>query len=119
MVTKCTPFFDASGDMSEMSSRVTLARLAQAGVIPVTTNVIIAELMRTWNRPDAAAWGALLVDIAPNYRAALESFNHFKKADMASAAVNTNGDSGNTMNGNGNINGDNLNGKSGKAGKRG
>jgi len=71
---------DASGDMSEMASQVTLARLTQADVIPVTTNVILAEFQRTWNRPDAAAWGQIYSDLVPNYRAAAESFARAQQA---------------------------------------
>ena len=71
---------DASGDMSEMASRTTLARLAQAGVIPVTTNVVMAELQRTWARPDAAAWGALYQELVPHYRAAAESHERAQEA---------------------------------------
>jgi nicotinamidase-related amidase len=65
---------DASGDPSEMASRTTLARLTQAGVIPVSTNVVFCELQRTWNRPDAAEFGALYSAYAPNYRAVAESY---------------------------------------------
>jgi len=64
---------DASGDPSEMASRTTLAHLAQAGIIPGTTNVVMGEFQRTWNRPDAARWGALYNELVPNYRAARES----------------------------------------------
>jgi hypothetical protein len=66
---------DASGDPSQMASDVTVARLSQAGVIPVTTNVILCEFQRTWNRPDAAQWGALYAELVPHYRAVAESFN--------------------------------------------
>ncbi|MBL0931355.1 MAG: isochorismatase family protein, partial [Alphaproteobacteria bacterium] len=45
---------DASGDPSEMASRITLARIAQAGVIPVSANAVLSEMHRTWNRPEAA-----------------------------------------------------------------
>lgn len=65
---------DASGDPSQMASDVTVARLSQAGVIPVTTNVILCEFQRTWNRPDAAQWGALYSELVPHYRAVAESF---------------------------------------------
>ena len=65
---------DSSGDLSEMASHVTVARLSQAGVIPVTTNVILAEFQRTWNSPDAAQWAALDAELVPNYRAVAESF---------------------------------------------
>jgi nicotinamidase-related amidase len=64
---------DASGDMSVMASGAAVARMAQAGIIPVTTNAILGELQRTWARPDAAAWGALYNEIVPAYRAVAES----------------------------------------------
>jgi nicotinamidase-related amidase len=66
---------DASGDLSEMASITTLARMTQAGVIPVTTNVVLCEFQRTWNRPDAAQWGALYAELVPHYRAVAESYN--------------------------------------------
>jgi len=65
---------DASGDMSEMSSKVTLSRLSHAGVITVTTNVIMAECQRSWNRADAMQWGALYNELVPHYKALGESF---------------------------------------------
>jgi nicotinamidase-related amidase len=71
---------DASGDPSEMASRTTLARLAQAGIIPVSTNAVMGEFQRTWNRPDAARWGALYNELVPNYRAASESHQRAQEA---------------------------------------
>jgi nicotinamidase-related amidase len=65
---------DASGDMSEMASQTTLTRLAQAGIVPITTNAVVGELQRTWNRPEAAAFAELYGIFAPNYRAVIESF---------------------------------------------
>jgi nicotinamidase-related amidase len=65
---------DASGDVSPMASQVTLARLVQAGVVPITTNAVIGEFQRTWNRPDAAKFAELYGAFAPHYRAAIESF---------------------------------------------
>jgi nicotinamidase-related amidase len=65
---------DASGDMSPMASQTTLARLVQAGVVPITTNAVVGELQRTWNRPDAAKFAELYGTFAPHYRAAIESF---------------------------------------------
>jgi nicotinamidase-related amidase len=65
---------DASGDPSEMAFHTTLARMTQAGVIPVTTNVVLCELQRTWNRPDAVQWGALYSELVPNYQAVAESY---------------------------------------------
>lgn len=65
---------DASGDPSEMASRVTVARFAQAGVIPTSTNAILCEVHRTWNRPEAAEIAKLYTIVAPNYAALIESY---------------------------------------------
>jgi nicotinamidase-related amidase len=74
---------DASGDPSEMASRTTVARLAQAGVIPTSTNAVACEFQRTWNRPNAAEFGKLLSELAPNYSAVMESYQ--KAQDVAKA----------------------------------
>jgi nicotinamidase-related amidase len=71
---------DASGDVSPMASQVTLARLVQAGVIPISTNAVVSELQRTWNRPDAAAWAEIYGAVSPNYRAAIESYQKAQEA---------------------------------------
>src|SRR5262245_8733335 len=65
---------DASGDPSEMASRVTLARFAQAGVIPTTANAVLCEVHRTWNRPDALELAEIYTMVSPNYRAVMESY---------------------------------------------
>ena len=65
---------DASGDPSEMASRVTVARFAQAGVIPTSANAVLCELQRTWNRKDAADFAKLYTMVAPNYGAVMESY---------------------------------------------
>lgn len=72
---------DASGDPSEMASRVTVARFAQAGVIPTSTNAVLCEVQRTWNRPDAADYAKLYTMVAPNYAALIESYQ--KAQDVA------------------------------------
>ena len=72
---------DASGDPSEMASRTTLARFIQAGVVPTSSNAVICELQRTWNRPDAAEVAELYTTVSPNYRAVMESFQ--KAQDVA------------------------------------
>lgn len=65
---------DASGNWSSMATDLTIARMAQAGVIPVDTFAVIGELQQTWNRPDAAAYATLFGDhIIPNYRLLMES----------------------------------------------
>jgi nicotinamidase-related amidase len=67
---------DASGDMSWMASQITLARLSQAGVVPISTNAVVADLQKTWNRPDAMEFAELYADFAPSYRAVIESHRH-------------------------------------------
>jgi nicotinamidase-related amidase len=71
---------DASGDPSELASRTTIARMQQAGIIPVTTNVVLCEFQRTWARPDAAQWGALYNELVPHYRAVGESYKRAQQA---------------------------------------
>lgn len=75
---------DASGDPSEMASRVSLARFAQDGVIPTTTNSILSELHRTWARPEAADLAQLYGLVAPNYAAVIESYVRAQEAAKAS-----------------------------------
>jgi len=65
---------DASGDPSEMASRTSLARFVQGGVIPTTTNAVLSEVHRTWNRPEAAQIGDLYSLVSPNYAAVVESY---------------------------------------------
>jgi nicotinamidase-related amidase len=65
---------DASGDPSELASRTTLARFVQGGIIPTTTNAVLSEAHRTWNRPEAAELAKLYALVAPNYAAVIESY---------------------------------------------
>jgi len=65
---------DASGDPSEMASRVTLARFAQAGVIPTTANAVLCEVHRTWNRPDALDLAEIYTMVSPNYLSVVEGY---------------------------------------------
>jgi nicotinamidase-related amidase len=71
---------DASGDPSEMTSRTTLARFTQAGVVPTSTNTVLSEIHRTWNRPEAAELAKLYALVAPNYGAVIESFTKAQEA---------------------------------------
>jgi nicotinamidase-related amidase len=74
---------DASGDPSEMVSRTTIARLAQSGVVPTSTNAVICELHRTWKRPEAAEIADIYTMATPNYRAVMESFQKAKGVGSA------------------------------------
>ena len=65
---------DASGNWSKMATDLTIARLAQAGVIPIDTFAVLAELQKTWNRPDALEYANIYADhVTPNYRLLMES----------------------------------------------
>lgn len=75
---------DASGDVSWMASQITLARLAQAGVIPISTNAVVADLQKTWNRPDAMEFAELYAEVAPSYRALIEL--HRQAMDITGAS---------------------------------
>ncbi len=78
---------DASGNWSSMATDITIARLAQSGVIPVDTFAVIGELQRTWNRPDAMEYAAIFGEhIIPNYRLLMES--HKKTQDALTLVKN-------------------------------
>lgn len=71
---------DASGDPSDMVSRVSVARFAQGGVIPTSSNALLSELHRTWARPEAADLAQLYGQVAPNYAAVAESYARAQQA---------------------------------------
>jgi DNA-binding ferritin-like protein len=67
---------DASGNWSKIATDLTVARIAQAGAMPIDTYAVLAELMSTWNRPDAMKFAQVMVDhIVPPYRALMESYD--------------------------------------------
>ena len=67
---------DASGNWSKMATDLTIARVVQAGAIPIDTFAVLTELQSTWNRPDAMEFAAIFADhIIPGYRALMESYD--------------------------------------------
>jgi DNA-binding ferritin-like protein len=73
---KVFAIIDASGNWSKMATDVTIARVVQAGAMPIDTYAVLAELMTTWNRPDAMEFARVMVDhIVPPYRALMESYD--------------------------------------------
>jgi nicotinamidase-related amidase len=63
---------DASGNWSKMATAITTARIAPAGAVPIDTYAVLAELMATWNRPDAMDFAQIMVDhIVPPYHGEL------------------------------------------------
>ncbi len=76
---------DASGDPSEMASRVSVARFVQGGVKPTSTNALLSEMHRTWARPEAAELAQLYALVAPNYAAVMESYARAQQAALDAA----------------------------------
>lgn len=65
---------DASGNWSKMATDLTIARITQAGAIPIDTLAVISEMQQTWNRPDALEFANVFADgPMPNYRLLMES----------------------------------------------
>jgi len=64
---------EASGDPSPMVAHTTLARLTQAGIMPMRTKAVMRARQRPWNRPDAAECAALYGAASPNAQAVIES----------------------------------------------
>jgi nicotinamidase-related amidase len=65
---------DASGTYSKMAQEITLARIVQAGVVPIDTAAVCSELQKTWSRPDAAQWAEAYSAVFPPYQLLIESY---------------------------------------------
>ncbi|MGZ8410011.1 MAG: hydrolase, partial [Hyphomicrobium sp.] len=65
---------DASGTYSKMAQEITLARVVQAGVVPMDTAAVAPELQKTWNHEDAQAWAETYTQIFPSYQLLIESY---------------------------------------------
>ncbi len=65
---------DASGTYSKMAEEITLARIVQAGVVPIDMAAVASELQKTWNRPDAQEWAEVYTKIFPAYALLIESY---------------------------------------------
>lgn len=65
---------DASGTYSKMAQEISLARIVQAGVVPIDTAATASELQRTWSRPDAQQWAEAYIGVMPHYELLIESY---------------------------------------------
>jgi len=65
---------DASGTYSKMAQEITLARIVQAGVVPIDTAAVCSEIQKTWSRPDAAQWAEAYSTLFPPYQLLIESY---------------------------------------------
>ncbi|NRP90729.1 hypothetical protein GFPCMMHI_06656 [Ensifer adhaerens] len=72
---------DASGNWSKMATDVSIARVTQAGAMPIDTFAAITEVMHTWDRPEAMEFAKVFVDhVEPAYGALFESYYAAQKA---------------------------------------
>ncbi|MEC4718349.1 isochorismatase family protein [Noviherbaspirillum sp. CPCC 100848] len=65
---------DASGTYSKMAQEITLARVVQAGAVPMDTAAVASEVQRTWNREDALQWAEVYSKVFPEYELLIESY---------------------------------------------
>ena len=65
---------DASGTYSKMAQEITLARVVQAGVVPMDIAAVASELQKTWHRDDAMQWAEIYTKIFPWYQLLIESY---------------------------------------------
>lgn len=65
---------DASGTYSKMAQEITLARVVQAGAVPMDTAAVCSEIQRTWNRLDAEEWAKAYEAVFPEYQLLIESY---------------------------------------------
>ena len=66
---------DASGTYTKMAQEITLARMVQAGVVPMDTGAVASEIQKTWNRDDAQEWAQVYTQIFPAYQLLMESYS--------------------------------------------
>jgi nicotinamidase-related amidase len=72
---------DASGNWSKMATEISIARVTQAGAMPIDTFAVVSELMNTWNRPEAMEFAKVMTDhVVPPYGALMESYDMAQKS---------------------------------------
>ena len=65
---------DASGTYAKIAQEITLARVVQAGVVPMDMAAVASELQKTWHRDDAQQWAEIYTQIFPAYQLLIESY---------------------------------------------
>ena len=73
---------DASGTYSKMAQELTLARIVQAGVVPMDTAAVASELQQTWNRADAMEWAGVYTKVFPAYQLLIESYSKARAVEQ-------------------------------------
>lgn len=77
-------FSQVSASIASAASQVSIARFVEGGVIPTSTNAVLSEVHRSWNRPEAADLAELYALVAPNYAAVMESYGRAQSVAKAS-----------------------------------
>lgn len=72
---------DASGTYSKMAEEITLARVVQAGAVPMDTAAVASELQKTWHREDAEKWAEIYTQIFPEYQLLIESYQKVREVE--------------------------------------
>ena len=72
---------DASGTYSKMAEEITLARVVQAGAVPMDTAAVASEIQKTWHRDDAEKWAEVYTQIFPEYRLLIESYTKAREVE--------------------------------------
>ncbi len=80
---------DASGTYSKMAQEITLARIVQAGVVPMDTAAVASELQKTWHRDDAAQWAEIYTKIFPAYQLLIESYGRAQEVVKKNEALDS------------------------------
>jgi len=80
---------DASGTYSKMAQEITLARIVQAGVVPIDTAAVASELQGTWNRDDAQQWAEIYASLFPPYQLLIESYTKAQEVERSRESLDT------------------------------
>jgi nicotinamidase-related amidase len=72
---------DASGTYSKMAQEITMARVVQAGAVPIDTAGVCSEIQQTWNRPDAEQWAEAYSAVFPPYQLLIESYRRAQQVE--------------------------------------
>ena len=80
---------DASGTYSKMAQEITLARVAQAGAVPMDTAAVASEIQKTWNRDDAMQWAEIYTKIFPEYQLLIESYTKAQAVEKNHEALDS------------------------------
>lgn len=80
---------DASGTYSKMAQEITLARVVQAGAVPMDTAAVASELQKTWHREDAEKWAEIYTRIFPEYQLLIESYQKAREVEHQGEELNS------------------------------